>query len=89
MANFKKLGLIATEIYGKTSVETAKTATDPNTIPPAVFQKRAGGNTRSSMTITLSAVIDPNSVLFFYQPGYNCYLKVSGSMVLHHQVLVY
>ena len=25
-------------------VEMADTATDPKTIPPAVFQKRAGGN---------------------------------------------
>ena len=25
-------------------METADTVTDPKTIPPAVFQKRAGGN---------------------------------------------
>ena len=41
MPSFKKLALIATEIKGKTSAETAM---DPKTIPPAVFQKRAGGN---------------------------------------------
>ena len=44
MLSFKKLALIATEIYGETSAETADTATDPKTIPHAVFQKRAGGN---------------------------------------------
>ena len=37
MPSFKKLALIATE------TETADTVTDPKTIPPAVFQKRAGG----------------------------------------------
>ena len=38
MPSFKKLALIATDIYGKTSSETADTATDPKTITPAVFQ---------------------------------------------------
>ena len=45
MANFKKLALIAAEILGKTSAETAETAetvTDPKIIPPAIFQKWAG-----------------------------------------------
>ena len=35
MPSFKKLALIATEIEGKTSAETA---TEPKTIPPAVFK---------------------------------------------------
>ena len=50
MSSFKKLALIATEILGKTSAETAETAdtaTDPKTIPPAIFQKRAGGKKAS------------------------------------------
>ena len=38
MPSFKKLALIATEIQGKTSAETAETATEPKTIPPAVFK---------------------------------------------------
>ena len=38
MPCFKKLALIATEIQGKTSAETAETATEPKTIPPAVFK---------------------------------------------------
>ena len=38
MPSFKKLALIATEIEGKTSAETAETATEPKTIPPAVFK---------------------------------------------------
>ena len=38
MPSFKKLALIATEIYGKTSAEMAETATEPKTIPPAVFK---------------------------------------------------
>ena len=41
MLIFKKLALIAIEIQSKTSGETA---TEPKTIPPAVFQKWAGGN---------------------------------------------
>ena len=41
MANLKKLVLIATEIQGKTSAETAM---DSKTIPPGVFEKRVGGN---------------------------------------------
>ena len=43
MPSLKKLALIATEISSKTSAETADTATDPKTIPPAVFQKQVGG----------------------------------------------
>ena len=42
LSNFKKLSLISTEIWGKTWAQTAETedtATDPKTIPPAVFQK--------------------------------------------------
>ena len=41
MPSFKKLALIATEIKGKTSAETAETAdtaTEPKTIPPAIFK---------------------------------------------------
>ena len=38
MPSFKKLALKATEILGKTSAETAETATEPKTIPPAVFK---------------------------------------------------
>ena len=41
MPSFKKLALIATKILGKTSAETAETvetATEPKTIPPAVFK---------------------------------------------------
>ena len=45
MPSFKKLAVIT----GKTSAETAETAgtadtaTEPKTIPPTIFQKRAGG----------------------------------------------
>ena len=46
MPSFKKIALIATEISSKTSAETAETATDPKTIPPAVFQKRVGGKNK-------------------------------------------
>ena len=40
MLNFKKLALIANEIWSKRSAETAS---EPKTMPPTVFQKRSGG----------------------------------------------
>ena len=57
MPNFKKLALIATEIKGKTSAETAgmaemaDTATEPKTIPPVVFQKWVGRNKLEMMML--------------------------------------
>ena len=42
MLNFKKLALIATEIWSEISAEIPETVTEPKTIPPTIFLKWSG-----------------------------------------------
>ena len=58
MPSFKKLALIATEIYGETSAETADTVMDPKTIPPAIFQKWAEGKNACILDLQTVLIIE-------------------------------